>query len=72
MTRQLSPETSATPDPKPWAFIALKGNLWGGVCSPEAGEESLGKFMSEMALAGYTIKPVYSREEYEAEWREGK
>ena len=53
---------------KPWAYVAFKGDKFGGVCSPEASKESLSEFLVDMAAAGYSIKTVFSRAEYDAEW----
>jgi hypothetical protein len=50
-----------------WAYLAFKDNKWGGTCSPTISKKSLDEFFNEFAADGYTIKPVFSREEYDAE-----
>ncbi len=50
---------------KPYAIMAIKNNEFGGVCNTNAA--SLGAFLVDMVREGYSIKPVFSRTEYEEE-----
>ena len=47
-----------------WAYIACKGDYWGGIISDRAGPKELGKFMSEFVKDGFSIINVSSRDEY--------
>jgi hypothetical protein len=47
-----------------WAYLAVKGEYWGGVCSANANPKSIGKFMSEFVKAGFEITSVADRSEY--------
>ena len=49
---------------QPWAFVAHNDVYWAGVCSPDVGKKALSRFVSDFALDGFTITPVWSREEY--------
>jgi hypothetical protein len=48
----------------PFAYVAHKDGKWGGVCSIFAGRASVKEFLAEFAADGFTLQPVYSREEY--------
>lgn len=48
---------------KPFAYIAFTGDVWNGSCAPEMAAE----WMVKLVKHGCTIKPVYSREEYDSE-----
>jgi hypothetical protein len=48
---------------KPYAYIAFTGDTWNGSSAPEIAAD----WMVELVADGCTIKPVYSREEYDAE-----
>jgi hypothetical protein len=52
---------------KPWAYVAFKGDKFGGVCSPEVSKETVSEFLEDMVSAGYSIKTVFSRAEYDME-----
>lgn len=47
----------------PFAYIAFTGDVWNGSSAHEIAADWLVK----LAAAGCTIKPVYSREEHDAE-----
>jgi hypothetical protein len=54
-------------DEKPvWAFVAHKPGRIGGVISPELGKKQVSKFCGDFAAKGYSITPVYDREQYNA------
>ena len=49
-----------------WAYVAHKPGHFGGVISPECGKKSVAKFCGDFAADGYSITPVYDREQYSA------
>lgn len=51
---------------KPFAYIAIKDNCWGGVCSLHAGDDSLADWFIEFARAGFDFKAYGTKEEYQA------
>lgn len=48
---------------KPFAYVAFKGDEWTGSCAPEIA----GEWARKQIEAGCTVKPVFSRPEYDAE-----
>lgn len=48
---------------EPWAYVAHKDGKMGGVCSTSI-KPSLKEFLGEFAADGFTLHPVFSREEY--------
>jgi hypothetical protein len=58
---------SKASDEKPvWAFIAHKPGRFGGVITSECDKKEIRKFCGSFAAEGYSITPVYNREEYNA------
>lgn len=63
-------------DREPWAHVAFKGSMFGGVISHDSGmtgqkeqkswKRQVAKFCGGFIADGYEIKTVYSREEYVA------
>lgn len=49
---------------EPWAYVAHKDGVTRGVCTPAVGKRDLKKFLADFASDGYTLTPVYNREEY--------
>lgn len=47
-----------------WAYLAVKGEYWGGICSAKYDGKRLGKFMSEFVRSGFEIISVADRNEY--------
>ena len=62
--------------PAAWSYIAHKNGYWAGLAAGEMRQSDLRKFLGEFAANGFTITPVHSREEFDAElaklrpWRE--
>lgn len=50
----------------PWAYVAHKDGKMGGVCATSISKKSLKEFMGEFAADGFTLTPMFSREEYMA------
>lgn len=49
-----------------WAYIAHKGEYWGGVAATSMPAKDLAKFISDFVKDGYEIMPIADRDEYEA------
>jgi hypothetical protein len=49
---------------EPWAYVAHKDGMMGGVCATSISKKSLGEFLSEFAADGFALHPVFNREEY--------
>lgn len=49
---------------EPWAYVAHKDGKMGGVCATAIDKRSLKEFLGEFAEGGFTLHPVFSREEY--------
>ena len=52
---------------EPFCYIAIDGDEFNGVIDPNIDRKSLAEFLVEMIEYGSTIKPLYSRSEYDAE-----
>ena len=51
---------------KPWAFVCLKGDLFGGVISPDLGAKKVAEFLQSFIADGYSVVTVFDRDEYNA------
>ncbi len=49
---------------EPWAFVCHKEGRLGGVASASQPKKDLSKFLGGFAIDGYTITPVYNRDQY--------
>jgi hypothetical protein len=48
---------------KPYAYVAFKGDTWHGSCDPATADDWTNKLLA----AGCSVKPVFSKAEYDAE-----
>lgn len=49
---------------EPWAYVAHKDGKMGGVCATSIRKPELKKFLGEFAADGFTLTPIFNREEY--------